>query len=146
MVVKSNAIRPFLLWECLELLQQTRAESALRPSSSSSRALRQSLGNFTDDIPALEATFCPGIYGGYNGIAVYELFSSQGIAFESARVAPAVTATCQNKLRVSGCVPQKNFVRRNVRGRVEDAKGVWGESAESLPAHDRALDAYIRLS
>ena len=96
MVVKSNAIKSFLLWEGLELLQKRRAEGARRAASSSSRAPRRDLGKFTDNMSALEATFCPGSYAEYNGNALYELFSSQRIALESARIAPAVTAACQN--------------------------------------------------
>ena len=95
MVVKSNAIRSFLLWEGLELLQKRRAEGARRAASSSSRAPRRDLGKFTDNMSALEATFCTGICAGYNETALYELFSSQQAIFESARFALAVTAACQ---------------------------------------------------
>ena len=95
MVVELSAIRPFLLWEGLELLQKTRTEGARRAASSSSRAPRRDLGKFTDDMSALEATFCTGICAEYHETALYELFSSQGIAFESARIATAVTAPRQ---------------------------------------------------
>ena len=96
MVVELNAIRPLLHWEGLELLESTRANGAPRSASPPSFPAFPTLGNFTDDTSALEPTFCPGSYAVYNGNALYELFSSQRIALESARIAPAVTAACQN--------------------------------------------------
>ena len=94
-MVELDAIRLFLLWEGLELLQRMRAKGALRPASSSSHPRRWSLGNFTDDISALEDTFFSVIYVGLSIFVLYELLSSQGIVFEGSQVAPAVTATCQ---------------------------------------------------
>ena len=52
----------------------------------------------------------------------------------------------RNKLLVSGYIPRKTSERGNVRGRVEDAKGGWGESADSFPARGYALRAYKNLS
>ena len=96
MVVRLNAIRPLLHWEGLEVLESARAKGAPRSASLSSFPTSPTLGIFTDDTSALEPTFCPGSYAVYNGNALYELFSSQRIALESARIAPAVTAACQN--------------------------------------------------
>ena len=95
MVVELNAIRPLLHWEGLEVLESARAKGAPRSASPPSFSTLPTLGNFTDDTSALEPTFCPGSYAVYNGNALYELFSSQRIALESARIAPAVTAPRQ---------------------------------------------------
>ena len=96
MVVELCAIRLLLHWEGLEVLESARARGAPRSTSPPSFPTLPTLGIFTDDNSALEATFCPGSYAEYNGNALYELLSSQRIALESARIAPAVTAACQN--------------------------------------------------
>ena len=95
MVVELCAIRLLLHWEGLEVLESARAKGAPRSASPPPFPTSPTLGKFTDDDSALEATFCPGSYAEYNGNALYELFSSQRIALESARIAPAVTAPRQ---------------------------------------------------
>ena len=95
MVVESNAIGPFLLWEGLELLQRTRAKGAPRAASLSSFPAALTFGDFTECTPALEDTLLPGIYAEYNGIALHEPSSLQGSVFESAPIAPAVIASRQ---------------------------------------------------
>lgn len=95
LVVGLNAIRLFLLWEGLETLQRTRAKGAPRAALSSPRAPSSAFGKFTDNSLALESTSCPGIYAEYSATTLNELLSSQGIAFESAHIAPAAIASRQ---------------------------------------------------